>query len=169
MPERSPRLRAQIDDLKRKQQQLQDRIDRAPERLPIVTERRNPRLAITAYDPVSGTYPSSPADTYWIIFVDSTYDNTDDGQQAITTTERQALAKTTARSLVSEYIERGTLVEVIWDNGRWWIARVTGLTLALYQITNDNYDTIRWDATVHDPSGGLLMIRTREHPPGLTR
>ena len=113
-----------------------------------MSELRNPRLAITAYDPNDGTYPSSPADTYWIIFVDATYDKTDDGQQTVTKTDRQTSARVVARSLVDEYLERDTLVEVIWDNGRWWIARTSGLSLALCEITNDSYDTIYWDATI---------------------
>ena len=134
MPESLPRLRERVRELERDVARLTSRADRAPERLPVMSELRNPRLAITAYDPNDGTYPSSPADTYWIIFVDATYDKTDDGQQTVTKTDRQTSARVVARSLVDEYLERDTLVEVIWDNGRWWISKTTGLSIAIYQI-----------------------------------
>jgi len=128
MPERSPRQRQRIADLEKEVAELTERADRTPERLPIVTERRNPRLAITAYDPVGGTYPKRSLDpnTYWIIFVDATYTGAH-GLQAITATARQTLAKTVACNIGDEYLTRGTLVEVFWDNGKWWCLRCGAL------------------------------------------
>lgn len=96
-------------------------------RLARLGPRRNPRLAITAADPDTGDYVT-PANQYWIKFVDVAFDDQLAGVQSVTNyRERQTDALRTARVIGdAQAIDKGAAIEVFQDGfgedgARWWI------------------------------------------------
>ncbi len=118
----SPNIDVRLEQLERELASLRALADQAPEREARVAAGRNPRLAKTCKDSV---YParSTGVNTYYIKFVDSTVTETE-GDQTPTHTERQAAYAAVAH-LPDEspyrYLPEGSIVMVLWDNGRWWI------------------------------------------------
>ncbi|MBL9125829.1 MAG: tail fiber protein [Planctomycetaceae bacterium] len=81
-----------------------------------------PKLAVTDYAPGTSDYPAegSTPNTYWIKFVDATFDDSVAGMITRTVNGRQAEARALVQNIAETYIPRETLVEVWPQNGRFW-------------------------------------------------
>lgn len=80
-----------------------------------------PKMAYTDYGP-DGIYPSAGVNpnTYWIKFVDATFDDTTAGMITRTVNKRQVVARALVQNIASDYIPRESLIEVWPQNNRFW-------------------------------------------------
>lgn len=110
-----------IAQLERRAADLEAQIRSLLDRNAALYKRRQPRLAITAADPDDpNNYPEG--NVVWIKFVDATWDDESGaGDITIDKVERQEDAKALAALVGGTRPAEGTLVEVFWDRGRWWI------------------------------------------------
>jgi len=112
---------------------LEAQVEPSIGRQAIVAATRHVRLARTT---TSGTYPSTPCDTYEIVFLDGTFTESA-GDQTPTYTERSASPQAIAYDIRSDgLIPEDTEVLVLEQNGKWWI--VARATLAqIVRVTLD--------------------------------
>lgn len=170
MPERDPQLEQRVRDLEQELRRLQASVDRgAADRESITSLPRNPRLAKTSKETSGGSYPdiSTTPNTYWIQFLDSTFTETE-GNQTPTHTSRQTAGDgvVLAHKLSGDdgdFLEEGTIVPVMFDNGRFWIlqreegfdrctADLKGAISGTGEKTVDNVVVIRGVSPLSDPS-----------------
>jgi len=124
MSDRSPNYDDRLARLEADLQRMRELADRAVEREPIGGSARQPRPAKT-YRQSGLSYPSDPCTVYPIIFLDSTFTETE-GNQSRTDTDRQASYGVELAFYDGGYLAEDTIVDVYRDNGRWWITRGGG-------------------------------------------
>ena len=107
-----------LDALERQLLQVQHVQNQQPCRDGIPGAPRQVRLAKTIT--TGGSYPTAPADTYGIIFLDGTFTTTQ-GNNGETMTDRQSSALVTAHSIDGRYYPTGSYVWVARLNHKWWI------------------------------------------------
>lgn len=168
MPERDPQLDERVRDLEREIRELHARIDRgAADREAVTKLPRNPRLAKTCKQTSGGSYPdiATTPNTYWVQFLDSTFTETE-GDQTPTDTARQADGAKLAHKRNGDdgdFIEEGTVVAVMFDNGRFWImqreegfdrctATLKGAISGTGEKTVDNVVVSRGVSPLSDPT-----------------
>jgi len=141
MNDRSPSYDDELRRLQAEIRELRQRADQAAEREARVGQPRQPRLARTCReDHDVDDYPET-GDTFWILFLDSIFEETE-GDQTPEHTERQEDGAVVAHSLQG-YIAEDTVVFVFRDNGRWWIwtGAAAGATLLWGRLREDmDYD-----------------------------
>ncbi len=156
-------LEARLQAVEDAQRQLARSTSQLPERLAGQRVRIQSRLAITVDDPNTATYPEASAtpNTYWIKFVDSTFDDSDDGDQALTTNNRQAVAPTVVRNLRTTYIPEGTLLWVFQFEERWWTAYSNATTIGVFYLNEPmpqrgsaEATQCEWDGDSWEPGAG---------------
>lgn len=84
------------------------------------------RLAKTVSTSGGGSYPTEPADTFGILFVDGTYTQTAGNQNNTQTDRRAAPAVEVAHSIKRKYYPVNTRVWVVRQNHKWWIVEEAG-------------------------------------------
>lgn len=102
------------------------------------------RLARTAKD-YNDEYPPEPCNTYPIIFLDGAYDKVA-GLQDVDYTDRSATRQEYAYDKqAGRYFAEATVVEVLEQNGRWWIIGAPGPLFAIVQLSGT------WEAGECEP------------------
>lgn len=99
------------------------------------TDHRNIRLCKTISD--ADSYPSSPADTFEIEFLDSFFSPRQSGTRIPTHTARGEDSRDVGHNLTGDFLAEGTICFALWQqgleadgaaatDGQWWIERTSG-------------------------------------------
>lgn len=126
------------------------------------------RMAKTTSTSGGGSYPSEPADTYGIIFVDGTYTQTAGLQGHTLTNRKSAPAVEVAHSVDTKYYPVDTYVWVVRQNHKWWIIDVAGRQLTFFELTanlvyntppaSDNAVILEWTGSAYAATGPAIRV-----------
>lgn len=143
-----------VESLERQLQQVQRIQNQQPCRDGVPGAPRQVRLVKTAT--VSGVYPTEPADTFGVIFLDTTFTQTA-GNNGHTNTDRQAAAAAYAHSMSGKYYPVGSLAFVERQNHRWVFIEALNTQMIPFELTAplvygvvpsaDNAKILEWNGT----------------------
>lgn len=92
------------------------------------TQGSPPRLRLVeTFQPDAEAYPSPPADTFWVRFIDATKPLWTPGEQGVTRTPRSAAEQVTAGTLDQRWILPDQVCTALRANRKWWIIDGPGL------------------------------------------
>jgi len=151
-----------IVDLEQQVQDLRRDLDAYRRRDLFHQTPRQIRTAITCA--ISASYPTAPADTYGIKFVDGTFTESA-GDQTPTDTNRSATYQRIAHDRTpGRFLAEGTLVQVYEENSRWWIFHADQL-LAWLELdatltpgSSASATLCVWNGSIYGTTGGSTTL-----------
>ena len=132
--ENPARTRDRLDIIERQMQQVRHEMFAARSREPNVWPRTQVRLVKTVS--ISGSYPTEPADTFGIVFCDTTFTQTA-GNNGHTNTDRQSTFAAYAHSMSGKYYPVGTLAFVERQNHKWVFIEAITTQMIPFELTAD--------------------------------
>ena len=155
-------VQTRLNDLESQVADLRRQIERDARRNARLVAPRQVRTAITCA--ISASYPTAPADTYGIKFLDSTFTETA-GDQTPTDTNRSATYQRIAHDRMSgRFLSEGTVVEVYEQNNRWWIVHADQLLAwleldaALHPGSSAAATLCVFNGTIYTATGGSTTL-----------
>lgn len=126
--------RDRLDLLERELQQVRRQLNQQPCREASAGSPRQVRLVKTVA--ISGSYPTEPADTFGIVFCDTTFTQTA-GNNGHTNTDRQSTFAAYAHSMSGKYYPVGSLAFVERQNHKWVFIEALNTQMIPFELTAD--------------------------------